>query len=58
MSANHGRGLKKGGRVHAEQIYRYVQRKGLASPESVPERYRIVVKKQIATLNKVEEIRA
>jgi hypothetical protein len=35
-----------------------VQRKGLASPESVPERYRIVVKKQIATLNKVEEIRA
>jgi len=37
---------KKVGHAHAEKIYRYLQRKGLASPESVPERYRIVVKKR------------
>jgi hypothetical protein len=37
---------KKGGHAHAERIYRYVQRTGLASPESVPERYRIVAKKR------------
>ena len=46
MKDTSARHRKKRGHAHAERIYRYVQRTGLASPESIPERYRIVVKKR------------
>lgn len=46
MKVTSARQRKKRGHAHAERIYRYVQRTGMVSPESVPERYRIVVKKR------------
>ena len=37
---------RKAGHARAEKVYRYLQRKGLIPRESVPEKYRIVMKKQ------------